>query len=116
MSASFCDDCGAILPLPCGSSLVSCNVCKLQVDMADQLGKEVTYVIKFNDLDVYTRGKEQSSDGAAAEASGPVAEKTCPRCGHPEMSYATAQLRSADEGQTIFYTCPKCAYKFSENS
>ena len=115
MSASFCDDCGSILPLPCGSAVVSCNICKLKVDMSGKLGKEITYVIKFNELDVYTRGKEQAAE-AGADASGPLAEKSCPRCGHPEMSYATAQLRSADEGQTIFYTCPKCSYKFSENS
>jgi DNA-directed RNA polymerase subunit M/transcription elongation factor TFIIS len=26
------------------------------------------------------------------------------------------QLRSADEGQTVFFTCVKCKYKESENS
>ena len=32
------------------------------------------------------------------------------------MSYAAIQLRSADEGQTVFFTCVKCKYKESENS
>ena len=37
-----------------------------------------------------------------------IAEE-CPQCGRMEMTFKTAQLRSADEGQTIFYFC-KCGY------
>lgn len=29
----------------------------------------------------------------------------CPRCGAPEVRYETKQLRSADEGSTVFFTC-----------
>lgn len=36
------------------------------------------------------------------ESSKPEIERTCPRCGENRMSYATIQLRSADEGQTVF--------------
>lgn len=39
---------------------------------------------------------------------GPIAERRCSKCGHNQMSYAAVQLRSADEGQTVFYTCLKC--------
>lgn len=39
---------------------------------------------------------------------GPIAERRCNACGHHQMSYAALQLRSADEGQTVFYTCLKC--------
>ncbi len=35
-------------------------------------------------------------------------EHKCPNCGNDEMTYTTQQTRSADEGQTVFYTCPKC--------
>lgn len=34
--------------------------------------------------------------------------EVCPKCSNPQMSYRTAQLRGADEGQTIFYKCLKC--------
>lgn len=36
-----------------------------------------------------------------------VKEK-CPKCGHPEMSFYTMQMRSVDEGQTVFFECLKC--------
>ena len=45
----------------------------------------------------------------------PIKEK-CPGCGNEEMNYHTLQLRSADEGTTVFYDCPKCGYKFSQNN
>ena len=35
----------------------------------------------------------------------------CPKCNNSELSYSTAQVRSADEGQTVFYFCEKCDYK-----
>ena len=45
-----------------------------------------------------------------------VAKEKCPQCGNPEMEYFTMQLRSADEGQTVFYECPKCGHTFSTNT
>jgi DNA-directed RNA polymerase I subunit RPA12 len=37
-------------------------------------------------------------------------QETCPVCGRKEMRYYTIQLRSADEGTTVFYNC-ECGYK-----
>lgn len=34
----------------------------------------------------------------------------CPKCGRNEVKYHAVQLRSADEGSTIFYTC-ECGFK-----
>lgn len=53
----------------------------------------------------------------AGEASeGAIIKEKCPECGHDEMEYHTLQLRSADEGATVFYTCTKCHYKFRTNN
>eukprot|EP00238_Polyblepharides_amylifera_P000054 CAMPEP_0196570444 /NCGR_PEP_ID=MMETSP1081-20130531/531_1 /TAXON_ID=36882 /ORGANISM="Pyramimonas amylifera, Strain CCMP720" /LENGTH=86 /DNA_ID=CAMNT_0041886891 /DNA_START=340 /DNA_END=600 /DNA_ORIENTATION=- len=43
-------------------------------------------------------------------------DEKCPKCGHPQLEYYTMQLRSADEGQTVFYECIKCRHKFSVNN
>lgn len=57
--------------------------------------------------------KAVETDGGKERAK---VKEVCPSCGHPEMEYYTMQLRSADEGQTVFYECVKCKYKFSLNS
>lgn len=36
----------------------------------------------------------------------------CPKCGHDKMYFWTAQIRSADEGSTVFYECVSCAFRY----
>jgi DNA-directed RNA polymerase I subunit RPA12 len=49
---------------------------------------------------------------------GATVDENCPNpeCDNNQMVFHTAQLRSADEGQTVFYNCVKCGYKYSINS
>ena len=75
--------------------------------------KIVTYEVHFNSQENTAVRKKKKDDD---QADGPVIERKCPKCGHDQMSYAAIQLRSADEGQTVFFTCLKCRYKESENS
>lgn len=35
----------------------------------------------------------------------------CPKCGRTEVRFSAVQLRSADEGSTIFYNCD-CGFKY----
>lgn len=58
---------------------------------------------------------DENKEDPATE--GPKVEKYCPRCSTlTEQTYFTAQLRSADEGQTVFYRCTICLIQTSENS
>ena len=41
---------------------------------------------------------------------------TCEDCGSTKVRYYTQQLRSADEGTTVFYTCPECGKKWNTNN
>ncbi|OAG31667.1 DNA-directed RNA polymerase I subunit RPA12 [Nematocida displodere] len=42
-------------------------------------------------------------------------KEECPECGSDYLYYYTMQLRSADEGQTVFYECD-CGYKAKLNT
>lgn len=65
---------------------------------------ESEYTIHFNSYKPRAVKQEKEED------EGPIIERKCPKCSNDKMSYATLQLRSADEGQTVFYTCTKCKY------
>jgi DNA-directed RNA polymerase I subunit RPA12 len=73
------------------------------------------YTIHFNKIPEKKQKSNRFKEDDE-EAEGPVVERKCPKCGNDKMSYATLQLRSADEGQTVFYTCTKCSFKETENS
>lgn len=63
------------------------------------------YNINFNSVENIDLAQKSKDD---EQSSGPIVERICRKCGHNQMSYAAMQLRSADEGQTVFFTCLNC--------
>ena len=106
----FCPECGTILPLPGSELTVTCRRCGYKVDVKVFDGITITYEIKFNNKGRYKRKKKTK------ESVGPLVDRECSKCGHQGMSYSTLQTRSADEGQTVFYTCPQCDHHEHEYS
>ena len=43
------------------------------------------------------------------EEKRPMIDQECPQCGNKKMYYTSRQMRSADEGETVIYECPKCS-------
>jgi len=109
----FCPGCGALLPSLTSTGDVTCVCCKYVVSSKLFDEKVIRYTVEFNSVEGTGRSNKKK---AGDQADGPVIERKCPKCGHDQMSYAAIQLRSADEGQTVFFTCLKCGYKESENS
>ena len=114
-SLLFCPACGSLLDAPTGSEdFVECHCCShsvpasrfelLQVkttSTAQQFPSRPTYAIK--------KQEQRLNNGATIQ-------EDCPKCSATELVFHTAQLRGADEGQTVFYTCLKCGYKTKLNS
>ncbi len=44
----------------------------------------------------------------------PVISATCPKCGHEEAQFWSAQTRAGDEAETRFFRCVKCKHTWRE--
>ncbi|GFR14003.1 DNA-directed RNA polymerase I subunit RPA12 [Trichonephila clavata] len=109
----FCSECGTIMPLPVAAKTVQCLACKFEVNVQTFHNLSTEYSIKFDNRKKFRKLKEKD---VSKVAEGPMDDRECSKCGHQGMVYTTLQLRSADEGQTVFYSCPNCKHQEFENS
>lgn len=58
----------------------------------------------------------ETDENIVAAAKRATVSETCEKCGHPELSFHTMQMRSVDEGQTVFYECTNCGHNYSTNT
>jgi len=110
ITTNFCPDCGALLPLPENSTFIECSICYYHCS-TQQLSDKV--IVTKSKKKVASRNQKKILTYAAMIKDGSV---LCPQCSHNELSFKTAQLRAADEGQTIFYECTKCLLNWSVNT
>lgn len=118
-SLIFCTSCGNLLDSISHQQNLTCAVCHTQYD-ANQFSKlkVVTHTAEhaFPSSLKAKKSLVKTSLGRGEVEDGATIKEKCPQCGHDEMQYHTLQLRSADEGATVFYTCTKCSYKFRTNN
>ncbi|KAI1729750.1 transcription factor s-II (TFIIS) domain-containing protein [Ditylenchus destructor] len=109
----FCAVCGTILPLPAKAPCeIQCVLCKSTSLVKEQIGRLVNCQERS-----YVRTVADTDEAALTHQDEAVqVEHICPKCGHHLASYMTQQTRSADEGQTVFYTCLKCKNRSIEYS
>ncbi|XP_029919143.1 DNA-directed RNA polymerase I subunit RPA12 [Myripristis murdjan] len=109
---NFCPECGSVLPVPGMRDTLRCPRCAFSLPVRELSGQEIRSTVIFNPV-------EQSSIVAEdndSELKGPVIDRRCSRCNKEGMVYQTKQMRSADEGQTVFFTCIHCRYQEKEDS
>ncbi|XP_064649392.1 DNA-directed RNA polymerase I subunit RPA12-like [Lineus longissimus] len=109
---TFCPECGTIMPNPGLADVVTCSNCKFQLDVIEYDGVEIHSKVVFN------KRKTQTSSALDDEeaSKGPLVDRQCSKCGNEGMTFSTRQTRGADEGQTVFFTCPRCGFQESEFS
>ncbi|OWF52795.1 DNA-directed RNA polymerase I subunit RPA12-like [Mizuhopecten yessoensis] len=108
----FCPDCGSVLPLPTYEQFLACKSCSFKIDVNEFDAVKTYSRIVFNTPDKAAL-KAQEETG---ELTGPTVDRKCPKCEHEGMVYTTRQTRSADEGQTVFFSCPNCRFQEIEYS
>ncbi|XP_069387075.1 DNA-directed RNA polymerase I subunit RPA12-like [Paralichthys olivaceus] len=68
-------------------------------------GQEIHYTVIFNLVEQASMAPNEDEE---AEPKGPVIDRQCSHCNKEGMVYQTRQMRSADEGQTVFFSCIHC--------
>ncbi|KAL1991181.1 hypothetical protein VTN49DRAFT_5685 [Thermomyces lanuginosus] len=116
-SLIFCTDCGNLLQESTGSenAILICEVCGAR--NRDIPPQTIVSESKPHAFPSSLRAKRSAVQSLSAEDKNTEAvdQRTCAKCGRTEMFYTTVQLRSADEGSTVFYRCV-CGYRETVNN
>ncbi|KAF2188091.1 DNA-directed RNA polymeras-like protein I subunit [Zopfia rhizophila CBS 207.26] len=112
-SLVFCTDCGNLLDGSSGkeNAILICQVCG--ASCKDTSSKTVITRSKPGAFPSALRAKrsEVQTITEADMQTHAVINQTCEKCGKEEVRFYTQQLRSADEGTTVFYEC-ECGHKY----
>ena len=140
-SLVFCTDCGNLLDGSSGNKevMLTCDVCGTEnrgrrneprwpargtsrarhadSRLPDNASTSITATSKPNAFPSALRAKRSTvqtltEDDIPKDAA--IAE-TCSECGRKEVRFYTQQLRGADEGSTVFYSC-ECGHRWTANN
>ncbi|KAF1814190.1 hypothetical protein P152DRAFT_393336 [Eremomyces bilateralis CBS 781.70] len=116
-SCVFCTACGSLLDksTEIARSVLDCGVCGTK--NKDTSAKVIITRSKDTAFPSALRAKRSevqkiSEDDLQQDA---LIDETCDKCGREQVRYHTVQLRSADEGSTIFYNCD-CGHSWNTNN
>ncbi|TGZ84805.1 hypothetical protein EX30DRAFT_337273 [Ascodesmis nigricans] len=112
----FCADCGNLLDRAPGSTTLTCDLCRATTaDTSSRTTISRSNPKSLGDSSLRLKRSAVQTLGADELNTEAKISQECPKCGRGEMWFYTLQLRSADEGATVFYRC-ECGYRFNTNN
>jgi DNA-directed RNA polymerase I subunit RPA12 len=119
MGWPFCPSCRSTLTVD-RTGTVACQICPYQSHLSDinEIPESTTYSAT-RPVPLWAKSDEEQRallQQSVEEPTKATIQEPCVSCGAPEVAYYTVQLRSVDEGQTVFYECPNCKHNWSINN
>ena len=113
----FCSKCHFMLTLD-GNGVVKCSACNYttNIERIHASVPSITSMSSDKAIPIWARSNEEQEALKSSNNEEPhraTVLEPCLKCGHPEVAFYTVQLRSVDEGQTVFHECPNCKYTWS---
>ncbi|ESO08954.1 hypothetical protein HELRODRAFT_73994 [Helobdella robusta] len=112
----FCKKCGTIMQTPeeSNKSFALCYNSKCgHTEPIEASCQETTYELLYNTQQITNKKNDNEEYNRVL---GPTIERQCSFCRYRLAAYFTRQMRSADEGQSVFYTCLNCKRVEREDS
>ncbi|KAG2066743.1 DNA-directed RNA polymerase I kDa polypeptide [Suillus decipiens] len=116
-SLLFCPHCGTLLSPPKDDEkTVICEQCSYEEPASSYENIEITTRSHPEAFPSALRQKRKTQTKVHQGKVLPKVSEKCPACGHLEAYYEEKQMRSADEGSTILYTCASCKHGWRVNN
>ncbi|KAG1873994.1 DNA-directed RNA polymerase I kDa polypeptide [Suillus tomentosus] len=116
-SLIFCPHCGTLLSPPRDDEkIVICEQCSYEEPASSYENIEITTRSHPEAFPSALRQKRKTQTKVHQGKVLPKVSEKCPACGHLEAYYEEKQMRSADEGSTILYTCVSCKHGWRVNN
>ena len=116
---TFCVDCGELLHFEIiNNNNVLCQKCGGETSLENIKNHVIETEDKYEFSKIWVNKLKNREDKLREErkTERTIINEKCPKCNYNQMYYYTMQIRSADEGSTVFYECVKCHYKFNQNN
>ena len=117
LKAYFCEKCACLLPLGGDGDYIQCDMCGHNT-LVETIEFQEIESRSYKKTDRQMKRQAERTRDFSSDVTMPQraqVDAICPKCDSVGLFFYTVQLRSADEGQTVFYDCPKCHHKFNES-